>query len=389
LTGFEMAESWVRFARSLLAWYDTHRRALPWRTTSPGRFPDPWHILVSEIMLQQTTVATVQPYFRRFIERFPTAASLAAAGEGEVLRLWQGLGYYARARHLQAAAIRIAADFAGQVPRRQDELLALPGVGRYTAGAVGSLAFGQRVPIVDANVARVLCRLDRIASDPRTPATQRRLWDRAREILPRRRVGDFNSALMELGATICRPGKPLCGQCPLKKYCRASADGVQNDIPARRTHADRPRLSRQTYCVRQGNRWLIEQRPVRGRWGGMWQFITIPADDAAGADEAPSTSARPAPATARSLSRLLGLPVAPPRLIGSVDHQLSHRQYHFDVYVCETRGRTGKKAANPPTRRWVTLAELADYPMPRPHVKVTGMMGGAAGAVQGEKVPRP
>jgi len=361
-----MAENTAQLARNLLAWYRIHRRSLPWRTASPGRFPDPWHVLVSEVMLQQTTVAAVEPYFRRFIARFPTPASLATAQEGEVLRLWQGLGYYTRARNLRAAAIRIATDFAGHVPQEQDQLLSLPGVGRYTAGAVGSLAFGRRVPIVDANVSRLLCRLDRIESDPRAPATQRQLWDRARDILPHRHVGDFNSALMELGATVCRPGIPLCPQCPLTKYCQAYAGQVQNEIPAPRKRTERPQLSRSTYCVRHGNRWLIEQRPTTGRWGGMWQFITIPADDAA--------------PTSRMLSRHLGVPVGKPRRVGSVDHQLSHRQYHFDVYLCEARGRPGKRGLDSQGRRWVTLEELADYPKPRPHVTMAAMIRAAAGA---------
>lgn len=369
-----MAEKQVQFGRRLLAWYDAHRRALPWRTPPGGQFPDPWYVLVSEIMLQQTNVVTAEPYFRRFIARFPTVADLAASDEQEVLRLWQGLGYYARARNLRAAAIRILADFAGHVPRGADDLLSLPGVGRYTAGAVGSLAFGQRVPIVDANVARVLCRLDRIESDPRTPATQRRLWERAAEILPRKRVGDFNSALMELGAIVCRPRNPLCGQCPLNHICRAFADDVQNDIPAPRPPKEKPRLQRRIYCVRDGNRWLIEQRPLDGRWGGMWQFLTIPADHEPGADESPKTSTGRVSQPAHSLTRLLGVPVGAPRLIGSVDHQLSHRQYHFDVYLCQIRKVAKGRAVSSPTRRWVTWEELGNYPKPRPHVEIAGMV---------------
>jgi A/G-specific adenine glycosylase len=233
-------------------------------------------------------------------------------------------------------------------------LLSLPGVGRYTAGAVGSLAFGKRVPIVDANVARVICRLDRITADPRTPKIQRRLWDRAAEILPRKRVGDFNSALMELGGTVCRPKHPNCRRCPLKEFCRARAQGVQDEIPPAKKKAERPRVLRNVYCIHSDGRWLIEQRPVKGRWGAMWQFVTMAADD--------------------SLSRAVGLPVGNPKLIGAVDHQLTHRQYHFDVFLCESAHISKGEASVVLPRRWVTLQELVEYPKPRPHVKIATMI---------------
>ena len=174
------------FRKKLLGWYDHARRDLPWRLPRDGAGSlDPYHVLVSEAMLQQTQVATVIPYFHRFLAHFPDFKALAEAGEQEVLRLWQGLGYYSRARNLQAAARRVIADFGGQLPQTPDELLKLPGVGRYTAGAVSSIAFGRRAPILDGNVARVLCRLDAIETDPREPATHERLWKRAEEILPR------------------------------------------------------------------------------------------------------------------------------------------------------------------------------------------------------------
>src|SRR3954466_12295844 len=190
------------FARHLLAWFDRHQRALPWRTVAPL---DPYIVLVSEAMLQQTQVATVIPYFQRFIARFPTVTALAESDEQQVLRLWQGLGYYSRARNLRAAARMVVQEFNGQVPQTVQELLSLPGVGRYTAGAVASIAFGKRAPILDGNVARVLCRLDCIRDDPREPATRELLWSRAAQILPKSRLGDFNSALMELGALVCTP----------------------------------------------------------------------------------------------------------------------------------------------------------------------------------------
>src|SRR5688500_13285875 len=190
--------------RRLTEWYRRTRRDLPWRVP-PGARPDPYHVLVSEAMLQQTQVATVVPYFRRFIERFPTIADLARADEQDVLRMWQGLGYYTRARNLRAAAQAVVRDFGGELPRDLDSLLRLPGVGRYTAGAVATLAFDEPAAIVDGNVVRVICRLDRFESDPREKATSELIWRRAEQIVPARRAGDFNSALMELGATICTP----------------------------------------------------------------------------------------------------------------------------------------------------------------------------------------
>src|ERR1700722_18905856 len=179
------------FQRPLLRWYDRCRRDLPWRADPPN----PYHVLVSEFMLQQTQVATVIPYFHRFMERFPDIADLAAAEEQEVLRHWQGLGYYARARNLLRCARQVVSDHDGELPADVAALQALAGIGRYTAGAIGSIAFGKRVPILDANVTRIICRLDKIESVPKQRTVQQRLWDRAEQILPRKRVSDFNSAL--------------------------------------------------------------------------------------------------------------------------------------------------------------------------------------------------
>ena len=264
------------FRRRLLRWYRNHRRDLPWRIPPDHRIsrscaPDPYHVLISEAMLQQTQVATVIPYFNRFIERLPTLTALAEAKEEEVLRLWQGLGYYSRARNLRRAAIAVINDYAGQLPRDPAELLKLPGIGRYTAGAIASLAFGKRSPILDGNVARVLCRIDKITADPRRKATSEILWTRAAEIMPTRAgrggaMGDFNSALMELGATVCTPRNPQCLICPVQKHCQACFAGVQEAIPLRKATKPTPLLKRWIFCIRRGDRWLIEQRPAKGRW---------------------------------------------------------------------------------------------------------------------------
>jgi A/G-specific adenine glycosylase len=336
------------FQSRLLTWYGNQCRDLPWRAEPPN----PYHVLVSEVMLQQTQVATVVPYFHRFMAQFPTLADLAAAREQAVLRVWQGLGYYSRARNLQAAARAIVADHDGKIPRRHDALLSLPGVGRYTAGAIASIAFGQREPILDGNVMRVLCRLDAIRSDPREPLTNRRLWLRAKEILPAKHAGDFNSALMELGATVCTPRNPRCDICPVSRYCRAKAMNLQDLIPPPRKARPTPLVSRWTFAVESRGRWLIQQRPAVGRWANLWQFVTFPATDDAMADA----------------SALLGFPVADVRPLGQITHALTHRRYLFTAFAC--------RATKPRPGKWVTLKQLSRYPLPKPHLLIAKLLAG-------------
>jgi A/G-specific adenine glycosylase len=319
-------------------------------------------------MLQQTQVATVIPYFRRFLARFPKITDLAAAEEQDVLRLWQGLGYYSRARSLQRCAQKVVGDFGGQVPWDVEALRTLPGVGRYTAGAIASIAFGRRAPILDGNVMRVICRLDRIELDPREPTTNEVLWTRATDLLPaRQRIGDFNSALMELGALVCTPRQPQCLVCPVREHCDAFAAGVQDRIPPPRQAKRTPLLKRRTFCIRKGDAWLIEQRPAKGRWAGMWQFITIAGHGNSAARTKPSTPPR------------LPIEVTKPVLLGTIRHALTHRRYEFDVYSCDAAGDEAVGELVLPhddrPRRWVTWPELSRYPLPRPHVKIAAMLG--------------
>jgi A/G-specific adenine glycosylase len=222
-------------AKELLPWYRRARRRLPWRTV--GGPPDPYRIWVSELMLQQTRVETVIPYFLRFVERFPDVKRLAAATEAEVLAQWSGLGYYSRARSLHRAARILVEEKKGRFPQDVDSWMALPGVGRYTAGAIVSIAFGKPAAILDGNVARVLARLYGLRGDPRSGPLNRELWTLSKRILPRRSIGDFNQALMELGALICTPRAPRCLVCPLRKDCVANREGLQDrlpELPARR-----------------------------------------------------------------------------------------------------------------------------------------------------------
>jgi A/G-specific adenine glycosylase len=255
------------FRRALLRWYGQHGRDLPWRETR-----DPYAILVSEFMLQQTQVASVVPYYENWLGRFPNFASLAQSSENDVLHAWQGLGYYARARNLHAAAKIIATKLRGQCPQGVDELRSLPGIGRYTANAIATFAFNQPVPVVDANIARLLARLFNIRVPIDSAAGRDSVWNFASQLIDQSEAGVFNSALMDLGATICVPRAPKCGICPVKKFCQAKNPGM---LPIKKA---RPRLKRlretHAFVVRQ-NKILLEQSAPR--WRGMWILPLISA----------------------------------------------------------------------------------------------------------------
>ena len=324
-------------SNALLAWYDRNQRDLPWRSARP----DPYHVLVSEVMLQQTQVATVVPYFQRFLAKFPTLTALSESDEQDVLRLWQGLGYYSRARNLRAAARRIVADHDGKIPDDLDSLRQLPGIGPYTAGAIASIAFGRRAAIVDGNVARVLCRLNKM--ERKVPA---KLWAIAEKLVPAARPGDFNSALMELGATLCTPVNPQCSICPLKRNCLAFAAGVQHLIPHKSKRVAQPLVRRWTYAIRNKNHYLIEQRPPTGRWAGLWQFVTL---------------MRPNP-------KLLRFQITHPRRLGIIRHVLTHRKYILTVSTCDYL------SGSVSPRRWVTLTALDRFPLSRPQQQIAKML---------------
>lgn len=257
----------ARLRRALPRWFAQHQRELPWR-----RNRDPYPIWVSEVMLQQTQVATVIPYFERFLRAFPTLADLAGADEREVLRLWEGLGYYRRARDLHRSARRVMDEFGGAFPRDPIEASRLPGLGRYMVGAVLSQAYDQRLPIVEANSQRLLCRLFGQRADPRRGEARRWLWETAAAILPARRVGDFNQALMELGALVCTPSTPSCGLCPLANQCVAHRLGLEEEIPARAAAPETIDVQEAAVVVRRADQILLAQRPDQGRWAGLWEF---------------------------------------------------------------------------------------------------------------------
>ncbi len=257
----------AKLRRRLLAWYHTSARNLPWRDET-----DPYRIWVSEVMLQQTQVATVIPYYHRFLARFPSVQALAGAPLDKVLKQWQGLGYYARARNLHRAAQKIVDDYAGQLPRNSAELRRLPGFGPYTAGAVASIAFGEATPAVDGNVKRVLARLFAIRGDLARGGDARQLQRIAAALVDPAAPGDWNQALMELGATVCLPKTPRCTECSLREQCQARAQGIEQTLPYKPARKPLPHYHVTAAVIRRNGQILIAQRPPEGMLGGLWEF---------------------------------------------------------------------------------------------------------------------
>jgi A/G-specific adenine glycosylase len=333
--------------RALLAWYRRHARDLPWRGTT-----DPYAIWISEIMLQQTQVKTVLPYYDRFLGRFPDVRALADAPLDDVLRVWAGLGYYSRARNLHAAARRILEEHDGKFPDTEAALRALPGVGRYTAGAILSIAFGRDTPVVDGNVMRVLSRVFAIGVDPRSARGQTRFWDVAERLVPEGKASGWNQALMELGALVCVPDNPACFLCPALRLCRAHEAGAVDRFPLRPRRRKAPVVEGICAIARRGGRLLFVQRPETGLLGGLWEF---PTADLAGGQRGP--------AAARAfLEKGLGLRGTPGAPLGTVRHLFTHRDLRLTLYPFEvTEGRV--RAGDYRAHRWIRIGEAKDFPL--------------------------
>ncbi len=347
----------MQFARPLLRWFDAHQRPLPWRHSR-----DPYRVWVSEVMLQQTTVAAVIPYFTRFMARFPTVSELATADESEVLKHWQGLGYYRRGRHLHAAAKRVTAERGGVFPDDPAFWDSLPGVGRYILGAVMSQAFERRMPIVEANSLRVLSRLFGSRLDPRGGEGLKWVWRTAEEVLPNKRVGDFNQAVMELGALVCTPTNPKCGECPLKKQCVANRDRLQAVIPP-------PKAKKQTVTVwevcvvlRREGRVLLGQRPpTADRWASMWELPRGVVNDGE-TNEA---------AAVRVAKELIGMTATAGEVLASVRHSVT--RFDITLTAVAVRTRAKKLAGEFYTEwQWVNASEASECPMGTAQRKVVG-----------------
>ncbi len=344
--------------RALLAWFRSNARDLPWRRTR-----DPYRVWLSEIMLQQTRVEAVLPYYERFTAAFPHVQALAAADLDRVLRLWQGLGYYSRARNLHKAAQRVTAEHGGRFPATAEALQRLPGVGRYTAGAIASIAFGERVPVVDGNVKRVLARLFAIAERIDEARTVERMWDLAGRLVPPGSPGDFNQAMMELGATICTPRNPRCDACPVGRWCEAVRLGRQNELPTRRRKKPIPHHEIVAAVIRRNGRLLLGKRRPEGLLGGLWE---LPG----GKVEPRETHEA---ALARELREELGIEVRVGRRLTSVEHAYSHFSITLHVYACErVRGRF--RARYHTELAWASPARLDGYAFPAATVKALRQM---------------
>jgi A/G-specific adenine glycosylase len=311
-----------RLRAPLLRWYDEHARDLPWR-----RSRDPYAIWISEAMLQQTRVETVIPYWQRFLERFPTVESLAQASLDEIYAIWTGLGYYSRARNLKAAAETIVADHGGALPETAEELRTLRGIGRYTAGAVASIAFDREEPLVDGNVIRVLTRWIGIREDSGSKEVVEWLWGLAGGLVRGPRPGDLNQALMELGATVCTPRAPRCPVCPIRRACDARARGDAEALPRKRPRARQTPLRAVAAWIERGGKVLAVRRPERGLMAGLWE---LPGGEIAGDEEGKDR-------LSDLLEARVGLRIRDPESLGSIEHVFTHRRLRLEVF----RGRAG------------------------------------------------
>lgn len=331
--------------RRLLAWYSKHARDLPWR-----RSRDPYRVWISEIMLQQTQVATVERYFGRFVQAFPNVATLAAADEQDVLRLWEGLGYYRRARQMHAAAQTIVAEHGGRFPRTVEGLRTLPGVGRYTAGAIASISFEVRAPILEANTIRLLSRLVAYRDDPLSTAGQRVLWQVAEDILPRVSVSPFNQALMELGSLVCKPSEPDCDSCPLSSLCAARQAGVQQEIPRPKAQKQYTEVREVAVIVRKNGSVLMRHCAPGERWAGLWDFPRF-------AIEAEGPLFAKVEIVAK-LRRQTGITCAPATVVKTLRHGVTRFRITLDCYAAAfVAGRVR------PNVRWTSVEELSALPL--------------------------
>ncbi len=341
-------------AARLPAWYRVHKRDLPWRGASP------YAVWVSEIMLQQTQVMTVIPYFTRFLEHFPTVEALAAAPLEEVLKYWAGLGYYARARNLHRAAQKVVEQFGGRVPDTPEEIETLPGIGRYTAGAILSIAYNLPRPLVDANVIRVLSRIFGLRGDPKSAANQAALWSLAEQLVPTDAPGDFNQALMELGALVCEPVEPKCEGCPVLAVCVAGNSPDPSALPEIPPGRATVAVTHSAALIRdEAGRVLIVQRPPHGLWGGLWEFPRV----VCASGESPQEGA------ARAAREVVGVEVEIGARLGKVKHGVTH--HRITLYGFAARLLPPDTVPTPrdcAAVRWERLDALENYAFSSPQV---------------------
>ena len=344
-------EAWTQ---PLLDWYQRSAREMPWRSN-----PLPYHVWVSEIMLQQTQVDTVTPYFHRFIKRFPTVQSLALADLQAVLTVWEGLGYYSRARNLHRAAKQLLQDFGGEIPSHYDILQLLPGVGAYTAAAISSIAFNRPVPVVDGNVLRVFSRFWGIQTDIRQPSVRKEIFNRLGPVISQANPRDFNQAIMELGALLCKPKEPRCPECPLQTECTAFKMNLTKQIPYKSKSKPLPHYHIAVGIVWKGNRLLIAKRRENQMLGGLWEFP--------GGKCKPSEALESA--VKREISEETDIEVVVDKLYTVVNQSYTHFKITLHAYKCfYLRGEAKPLVAD--DIKWVSLEEIVSYPFPKANKKV-------------------
>ena len=340
-----------RVQRALLAWFKSAQRPLPWRAER-----NPYSVWVSEVMLQQTQVATVIPYFERWMRTYPTVATLAQAREQDVLKLWEGLGYYSRARSLLKGAQIIAAHCGGRLPADADSLRTIPGIGRYTAGAIASIGYQKPEPILDGNVMRVLCRLCDLAGDPRKAPLNEHLWTLARQLVTKTNPSQLNESLMELGATVCTPSKPHCSDCPLRRVCRSLAnDHVdQRPSPGKRTTPTERKVV--VTVVFLGNQVLLQQQAASApHWAGLWTF---PFSECRSLEH-------PEALATRQLTDSLHLPASHLSILAQGKYTIT--RFRFSYVAVQALVPRATRVLTPDGYTWVTRRKLLELPMPAPH----------------------
>ena len=336
-----------KIAKPLLAWYRVNGRCLPWREDS-----EPYHIYVAEIMLQQTQVDTVIPYYLRWMRHFPDIQVLAVAPEQDVLKTWEGLGYYSRARNMHRAAQIIMDKHSGIIPSDRKKLEELPGIGRYTSGAITSIAFGSDEPTLEGNIRRVLSRHFDISAIAGSSESEQKLWSLAEVCLPKGRAGEFNQALMDLGSMVCTTRKPVCNACPLNASCAAKALGVQEERPVRRERKPVPHYTVVAAVILRKEKVLITRRPPNGLLGGMWEFPGGKVED--GEDEQTALK--------REIHEELGVKIKVGKKIGTFMHAYTHFKVTLHAYYCILINGT-PRVLQVSDLNWIGLTGLSEYPM--------------------------
>jgi A/G-specific adenine glycosylase len=344
--------SLIKIQKSLLRWFKKNGRDLPWRKTR-----DPYTIWVSEIMLQQTQVATMIPYYQKFLKSFPSVRYLARADLSKVLQVWEGLGYYSRARNLHHTSKIISTHFRGKIPDNIKDLLSLPGIGRYTAGAILSIAYNKEAPILDGNVKRVLSRLFAISGDPREKRIEEHLWHLSASLIPKGSACSFNQGLMDLGAELCTPKGPQCHRCPLRQFCKGKASKNPERYPPKAVKKKIPHVEAIAVVVQKDGKVLLNQRPPKGLLGGLWEFPNWKSEE------------KRRLRLRNHIKKEMGMKVKIKEPIGVFQQTYSHFKLTLHVFSCEVMDGRGKG-------KWVAIGNLHLFPMSRIHRRIAQMIDG-------------